>query len=106
MVLHCFTGSMRLLEAGLDVGSYVSFSGIVSFAKFDGHEAVRTVPGDRMLAETDSPYLAPVPHRGKRNEPAFVARVIESMAGIRGESVEAVIAATTANANRFYALES
>ena len=106
MVLHCFTGSMRLLEAGLDVGCYVSFSGIVSFAKFDGHEAVRTVPGDRVLAETDSPYLAPVPHRGKRNEPAFVARVIESLARIRCERVEAVIAATTANANRFYALES
>ena len=106
MVLHCFTGSVRLLEAGLDVGCYVSFSGIVSFAKFDGHEAVRAVPGDRMLAETDSPYLAPVPHRGKRNEPAFVARVIEALAAIRGEGVEAVIAATMANANRFYALES
>ncbi len=106
MVLHCFTGSMELLEAGLDVGCYVSFSGIVSFAKFDGHEAVRTVPGDRILAETDSPYLAPVPHRGKRNEPAFVVRVIEALADIREESVEAVVAATTANANRFYALEA
>ncbi len=105
MVLHCFTGSMRLLEAGLEAGCYVSFSGIVSFAKFDGQEAVRTVPRDRVLAETDSPYLAPVPHRGKRNEPAFVARVLEALADIRGESVEAVDACTTANANRFYALE-
>lgn len=105
MVLHCFTGSMRLLEAGLEAGCYVSFSGIVSFAKFDGQEAVRTVPRDRVLAETDSPYLAPVPHRGKRNEPAFIARVLEALADIRGESVEAVDACTTANANRFYALE-
>jgi len=105
MVLHCFSGSMRLLEAGLDVGCYVSFSGMVTFAKFDRHEAVRAVPRDRMLAETDSPYLAPVPHRGMRNEPAFVARIIETLAGIREESVEAVVSATTANANRFYALE-
>ena len=105
MVLHCFTGSTRLLEAGLEVGCYVSFSGIVSFAKFDGHEAVRAVPSDRLLAETDSPYLAPVPHRGKRNEPAFVVGVIEALAAVRGESVEAVAESTTANANRFYALE-
>ncbi len=106
MVMHCFTGSMRLLEAALEVGCHVSFSGIVSFAKFDGQEAVRVVPGDRILAETDSPYLAPIPHRGKRNEPAFVAQVIEVMAGIRGESVEAMAESTTANATRFYALES
>ena len=106
MVLHCFTGSMRLLEAALEVGCHVSFSGIVSFAKFDGHEAVRVVPGDRILAETDSPYLAPIPHRGKRNEPAFVTQVIEVMAGIRGESVEEMAESTTANATRFYALES
>ena len=104
--MHCFTGSMRLLEAALEVGCHVSFSGIVSFAKFDGQEAVRVVPGDRILAETDSPYLAPIPHRGKRNEPAFVAQVIEVMAGIRGESVEAMAESTTANATRFYALES
>ena len=106
MVLHCFTGSMRLLEAGLAAGCYVSFSGIVSFAKFDAHEAVRVVPGDRILAETDSPYLAPVPHRGKRNEPAFVAQVVEAMAHIRDEKVEAMTESTTANATRFYALGS
>ena len=105
MVLHCFTGSLRLLEAGLETGCYVSFSGIVTFAKFDGHQAVRSVPSDRILAETDSPYLAPVPHRGKRNEPAFVARVVEALADIRGESVEAMMSTTTTNANRFYALE-
>ena len=105
MVLHCFTGSMRLLEVGLDVGCYVSFSGIVTFSKFDGHEAVRAVPVDRMLAETDSPYLAPVPHRGKRNEPAFVGRVVGALADIRGVSVQEVASVTTANANRFYALE-
>ena len=106
MVLHCFTGSMHLLEAGLAAGCYVSFSGIVTFAKFDAQEAVRAVPRDRILAETDSPYLAPVPHRGKRNEPAFVAQVIEAIAHIRGDTIEATAESTTANATRFYALES
>ena len=103
-VLHCFTGSMRLLEVGLEEGCYVSFAGIVTFSKFDGHDAVRAVPTDRLLAETDAPYLAPVPRRGKRNEPAFVTHVVAALADIRGESVRAVAEATAQNAARFYAL--
>jgi TatD DNase family protein len=105
-VLHCFTGSMRLLEAGLEAGCYVSFAGIITFAKFDGQEAVRAVPGDRLLAETDAPYLAPIPRRGKRNEPAFVAHVVAALADIREESVATVAETTAQNAERFYALPS
>ena len=105
-VLHCFTGSMRLLEVGLEEGCYVSFAGIVTFSKFDGQAAVRAVPESRLLAETDAPYLAPVPRRGKRNEPAFVTHVVAAIADIRGADVEAVAKATAVNAERFYALES
>ena len=103
-VLHCFTGSMKLLEVGLEEGCYVSFAGIITFSKFDGQDMVRAVPGDRLLAETDAPYLAPVPKRGKRNEPAFVAHVVAALADIRGEDVGAVAEATAGNAERFYAL--
>ena len=103
-VLHCFTGSMKLLEVGLDEGCYVSFAGIITFSKFDGQDAVRAVPEDRLLAETDAPYLAPVPRRGKRNEPAFVTHVMSALADIRGQDVEAVAEATAENAERFYAL--
>ena len=106
LVLHCFTGGMDLLEAGLESGCYVSFSGLVSFGNFHAREAVEAVPDDRILVETDSPYLTPVPHRGKRNEPAFVESVIEAVAGIRGESARAVSASTAQNAVRFYALQS
>lgn len=106
MVLHCFTGSRRLLEAALEAGCYVSFSGIVSFGRFDGQEQVRAVPVDRIMAETDSPYLAPVPHRGRRNEPAYVAEVIEAIAGIRGETTEEVAEYTASNAATFYAIQS
>ena len=105
-VLHCFTGSMRLLEAGLEAGCYVSFAGIITFSKFDGHDVVRAVPEGRLLAETDAPYLAPVPRRGKRNEPAFVTHVVAALADIRGESVVGVAQATAENAARFYALGS
>jgi TatD DNase family protein len=105
-VLHCFTGSMRLLEVGLEAGCYVSFAGIITFSRFDGHDAVRAVPEGRLLAETDAPYLAPVPRRGKRNEPAFVAHVVAALADIRGEDVEAVAKATAENAERFYGLGS
>ncbi len=106
MVLHCFTGSRRLLEAALEAECYVSFSGIVSFGRFDGQEEVRAVPGDRLLAETDSPYLAPAPHRGRRNEPAYVADVIEAIAEIRGETKEAVAEYTASNAATLYAIQS
>jgi TatD DNase family protein len=82
-VLHCFTGNAALALAGLDLGLYISFAGIVTFPKAaDLREVARLVPLDRLLTETDSPFLAPVPHRGKRNEPAFVTRIVEVLAGI------------------------
>jgi len=105
-VLHCFTGSMRLLEVGLEVGCYVSFAGIITFSKFDGQDAVRAVPADRLLAETDAPYLAPVPRRGKRNEPAYVTHVVAALADIRNEDVDEIADTTGENAVRFYALRS
>lgn len=103
-VLHCFDGSPALLEAGLEAGWFISFSGLITFRNYAGAELVRAVPADRLLVETDSPYLAPVPHRGKRNEPAFVAVVAEAVARLRGEPPEAVAQATTRNACELYGL--
>lgn len=103
-VLHCYTGGMTLLEAALDAGWFVSFSGIVTFEGFDGGDRVRAVPDDRLLVETDSPYLAPVPERGKRNEPAFVRHTASALAAIREEPVRETAALTRRNARRFYGL--
>ncbi len=103
-VLHCFTGGMELLETALDADWYVSFSGIVTFKAFDAAERLCRVPDDRLLIETDSPYLAPVPNRGRRNEPAFVAHTCEVVAGIRHDSVENVANLTLRNAHEFYSL--
>lgn len=103
-VLHCFAGGAELLDAGLEAGWYISFSGIVSFRNYEGADLVRAVPDDRILIETDSPYLAPVPHRGKRNEPAFVRFVAEAVATIRGLSLEEVASLTTRNACTLYGL--
>ena len=103
-VLHCFTGGAELLDIGLDAGWYVSFSGIVTFPSFDARDLLCTVPRDRLLVETDSPYLAPIPHRGKRNEPAFVVRVAEAVAQLRGESLETIAAASAENARAFYGI--
>jgi TatD DNase family protein len=101
-VLHCFTGGQSLADAGLDLGFYISFAGILTFPKADELRAVaRRVPLDRLLAETDSPFLAPVPHRGKRNEPAWVAQVVETLAGLHGVAPRAMAERTTAN---FHAL--
>ena len=84
-VLHCFTGNAALRRAGLDLGFYVSLAGIVTFPEGRGPaRTVRRVPLDRLLTETDSPFLAPVPYRGKRNEPAYVARVVEALAELHG----------------------
>ena len=104
-VLHCFTAGLELLETGLEAGWMVSFSGIVTFKRFDGAELVRRVPDDRLLIETDSPYLAPVPHRGRRNEPAFLIATCEAVAAMRGQSPEAVAELTRRNAYSFYGLE-
>lgn len=105
-VLHCFSGSDALLDTALAAGWYISFSGIVTFKRFEGHEQVARVPVDRILVETDSPYLAPVPHRGKRNEPGFVALTLEQLAQMRGMASSDLAAATTTNALRFYGLEA
>ncbi|MBI4521050.1 MAG: TatD family hydrolase [Gemmatimonadetes bacterium] len=103
-VLHCFTGGPQLLEAALTRGWYVSFSGLVSFKGFAAADAVRRVPQELLLIETDAPYLAPVPQRGRRNEPAFVIHVCEAAARIRDEPAADVAARTTENARRFYGL--
>ena len=97
-VFHCFTGDTTLARHALDLGFHVSFSGIVTFRRADEvRAAAKLVPVDRLLAETDSPYLAPMPHRGKRNEPAWVCRVLEVLAETRQESLAAVTEATTAS---------
>jgi TatD DNase family protein len=100
-IFHCFSGGPREAEQALALGFHISFSGIVTFPRATGiHEAARIVPNDRLLVETDSPYLAPVPHRGKRNEPAFVVRTAERLAELRGTSPDSIAAITTANFHR------
>jgi TatD DNase family protein len=98
-VLHCFTGDAALARAGLDLGFYISVAGIITFPRTttELRAAVRTVPLDRLLAETDSPFLAPVPHRGKRNEPAHVSRVVEALAELHDTSPHEIAERTTAN---------
>jgi TatD DNase family protein len=104
-VLHCYTGGRELLEVALGLGWMISFTGVITFKKYDAQELVRAIPADRLMVETDAPYLAPVPHRGRRNEPAFVCRVAEELAAIRGEDLEVVMGYTTRNAMRFFNLE-
>ncbi len=97
-VLHCFTGSPSLADQGLALGLHVSFSGIVAFANAAALRQIAAgVPEDRILMETDSPYLAPPPFRGRRNEPAWVVRVAETLAGIRGVAPEDLARRTAAN---------
>lgn len=103
-VLHCYTGSAALAEAALEVGWYVSFSGIVTFRKWTDDALLRLVPAERVLAESDAPYLAPVPNRGKRNEPAYVSFTVARLAAARGVDVAALGADTVANARRLFAL--
>ena len=98
-IFHCFTGGPDEAQQCLDLGAYLSFSGIVTFkTAADLHAAARMCPLDRMLAETDSPYLAPVPHRGRPNEPAFVTHVVEALATLRSATTESVRRATATNA--------
>jgi TatD DNase family protein len=104
-VLHCFSGGPAEAERGLEMGAYLSFSGIVTFKKADDvRAAAAACPLDRILVETDSPYLAPVPHRGRPNQPAFVPFVGAAVAGLRGLAVDEVAAATWANAAAVFAL--
>ena len=98
-VFHCFTGGPDEARQCLDRGAYLSFSGIVTFKTATAlQEAARLCPIERMLAETDSPYLAPVPHRGKPNQPAYVTHVVQALADLRGDPLEALRTATVDNA--------
>ena len=102
-VMHCFTESWEVAEGALAMGFYISFSGIVTFKNAkDLKEVARRVPLDRMLIETDAPYLAPAPHRGKRNEPAFVRHVAEEIANLRAIPLAQVETATTENFFRLF----
>ena len=103
-VFHCFTGTWPVAERALELGFYISLAGIVTFPKAHAlKDVARQVPIDRLLIETDSPFLAPVPHRGKRNEPAHVVHVAETVAALRGLTTDAVGAATRANFTRLFA---
>jgi len=102
-LLHCFSSSRRLAEAGIALGGYVSFSGILTFPKSSElRDIARDIPTERLLVETDAPYLAPVPLRGKRNEPAYVAHTARVLADIRGMTPEALADLTTANFRRLF----
>jgi TatD DNase family protein len=102
-ILHCFTGGPELARRAVAVGHYVSFSGVVTFKKSDALRAIAAeVPLDRLLVETDAPFLAPEPFRGKRNEPAFVAHTAAALAKVRGMSADDFAAATTENFFRLF----
>ncbi len=101
-VIHCFTETQAFADSALELGFMISISGIVTFRNADAlREIVKTIPDDRLLIETDSPYLAPVPHRGKQNQPAFVQHVAETLAKIRNTSVESI---AEISRNNFYRL--
>jgi TatD DNase family protein len=100
-IMHCFSGGPEEARQALDLGFHLSFGGIVTFPKALAiQEAARRTPADRILIETDAPYLAPVPKRGKRNEPAYIVETVRKLAELRGETVEAVAATTSANFRR------
>ncbi|MGB8315078.1 MAG: TatD family hydrolase [Aestuariivirga sp.] len=102
-LLHCFTSSMELAQRGLALGAYVSFSGILTYKSAENLRAVAAeVPMDRLLVETDSPYLAPVPHRGKSNEPAFVVETLRQLAGVKNVPVDIMAKITSDNFFRLF----
>ncbi|HEY0364850.1 MAG TPA: TatD family hydrolase [Pyrinomonadaceae bacterium] len=104
-VFHCFSGSMELAQKAIEIGFMISFSGIVTFKKADElREIAKQVPLDRLLIETDCPYLTPIPYRGKRNEPAYVVEVARCLAGLHGVDVEEMGHITEENFNRFFGL--
>lgn len=105
-VLHCFTEDWETAKAALDLGFYISFSGIVSFANAkDLRDVAAKIPLDRLLIETDSPYLAPVPYRGKKNEPRYLPAVAKALAEVRGITVEEIAEQTSANFGRLFGVE-
>ena len=100
-IMHCFSGGTKEARQALDLGFYLSFGGIVTFPKaLELQEAAKATPRDRILVETDAPYLAPVPKRGRRNEPSLIVHTVQKLADLRGESFEDVGGATTANFER------
>jgi TatD DNase family protein len=102
-LIHCFTGTQRLADAALDLGFFISASGIATFKKSDAlRDVLRSVPLERLLVETDAPYLAPTPYRGKRNEPAFVVHTAAMLAGLKGVSPDEIAGATTENFFRLF----
>jgi TatD DNase family protein len=101
-ILHSFSSGAGLLQAGLELGSYVSFSGMITFKNWQRNDAIEAVPLDRILIETDAPYLSPAPYRGRRNEPAFVRRVAEQIALVRKLDPEEVVVVTGRNAERVF----
>ncbi|HET7563761.1 MAG TPA: TatD family hydrolase [Gemmatimonadaceae bacterium] len=103
-VLHCFTGSVALARAALDAGWLISFSGIITFKKWTDLDLLRLVPDDRLLVESDAPYLAPVPFRGKRNEPEWVPNTVRRLAEARGADAESLGMQTAANAGSLFGL--
>lgn len=103
-VLHCYTGSHTLAEAALAAGWYISFSGVVTFRKWTDDALLRLVPSDRILAESDSPYLAPVPYRGRRNEPAWVGFTVARLATARGIAASEMGAMVSDNARQLFKL--
>lgn len=104
-ILHCFTESLEMAEAAMEMGFYISFSGIVTFKNAtELREVAKLVPDDKFLIETDAPYLAPVPHRGKQNQPAYVVDVAKHLASVRGQSVEEIAKLSTSNFKRLFGL--
>ena len=104
-IMHCFSGNPDQAKQALDLGFYLSFGGIVTFPKaLEIQESARTCPADRILVETDAPYLAPVPKRGKRNEPAFMIETVRKLAALRGVSEQSIAEATTTNFRRLCSL--
>ena len=100
-IMHCFTGDVAQAREALELGFHLSFGGVVTFNKADAvREAAAIVPDDRLLVETDAPYLAPIPHRGKRNEPAFMVETVRKLALLRRVDAEHIAAVTTANFER------
>jgi TatD DNase family protein len=105
-VMHCFSGDLNLARQALDLGLYISFAGSITYNGRKAGEIIRKAPLDRLLVETDCPYLAPVPYRGKRNEPAYVKHVLERMAGLLGKPFEELEELTEENARRLFNLPS
>jgi TatD DNase family protein len=106
-VFHCFSGSMELAQKAIELGFMISFSGIVTFKKADElREVAKQVPLDRLLIETDCPYLTPIPYRGKRNEPAYVVEVARCLAGLHGVELEEIGRITSENFVRFFGIDA